>query len=79
MLIAILAGSTRLTASPAVQDTTPEAVEDAAEQAEFDAFLDAVIASEAAEMAPADVEAKPRQPGLEAGVSRSRSWLRGFR
>lgn len=48
----------------------PEAVEDTTEtreRAEFDAFLDALSASEAAEMTPADIAEKPTRKGLQGG------------
>ena len=54
----------------AVQDTTPEAVEDSTEQmerADFDAFIDALTASEAGEMTPDEVAGEKAAPGIQQG------------
>ena len=78
-LLGVLAGSASpVSANPAVQDTTPEAVRDTTpeavedttetrEQADFDAFIDALNASEAAEMTPADIAEKPTHQGVQKG------------
>jgi hypothetical protein len=51
--------------APPPQENEAEA--EKAEDAEFDAFLDALRASEAAEMTPEDVAAEPPAPGVQRG------------